>query len=191
MANHNYKGLFQDWEIGVAISVINRIRRDQKCLELEDFDDLLQECLTHWHFSKDDYDSSFGANIRTFMARVIEYKLRHVAEKLASDKRKISMESVSLDEPIFDEEGSPTFLNQLSKDEVASYQQASLEFKIDISRIFKKLTSRQRELCRLLSEEGLNINEASEILKIPRSTLYEDIKRIKAVFERDNLREYF
>ncbi|MBI5643240.1 MAG: sigma-70 family RNA polymerase sigma factor [Deltaproteobacteria bacterium] len=175
----------------MAISVINRIRRDQKCLELEDFDDLLQECLAHWHFSKNDYDPSFGANIRTFMARVIEYKLRHIAEKLASDKRKISMESVSLDEPIFDEEGSPTFLDQLTKTEFGSYQQTSLEFKIDISRILKKLTSRQRELCRLLSEEGLNINEASEVLKIPRSTLYEDIKRIKAVFERENLREYF
>lgn len=191
MTSSRYQGLFQDWEIGVAKNVIERFRKQWKCLELEGFDDLLQECLTHWHFSKDDYDPAAGANERTFMSRVVEHKIQHIIEKLTTDKRKVASESVSLDERISDEEDSPTFLDQLSEDEKhASNLHVSAELKIDISQTIQKLTPQQRELCRLLSEEGLNIKQASEALKTPRGTLYEDIKRIKAIFQKDKLHEY-
>ncbi|MFA4905065.1 MAG: sigma-70 family RNA polymerase sigma factor [Candidatus Margulisiibacteriota bacterium] len=186
-----YQGLFEDWEIGVAKNVIERFRKQWKCLELEGFDDLLQECLTHWHFSKDDYDPSAGANERTFMSRVVEHKIQHIIEKLTTDKRKVSSESVSLDERISDEEDSPTFLDRLSEDEnLTSNLHVSAELKIDITRAIQKLTPKQQELCRLLGEEGMSMSEASEALKTPRGTLYEDVKRIKAIFEKAKLHDY-
>lgn len=188
MANR-YEGLFESWEIGVAKNVIEKFRRKWKCLEREGFDDLLQECLTHWHFSKDDYNPSAGANRRTFMSRVVEHKLGHIVEKLTSDKRKVFLTSDSLDERISDEEDSPTYLDRLSDNSVPSLR-INAELKIDISKTFQKLTPRQRELCRLLSDEGMSIKEASEILKTPRTTLNEEVKRIRAIFQKAELCEY-
>jgi len=191
MMSPRYEGLFQDWEIGVAKNVIEKFRRQWKCLELEGFDDLLQECLTHWHFSKDDYNPSAGANERTFMSRVVEHKLQKIIRDLNRDRRSILNKTLSLDAPISNEEDSPTYLDQLSEDEGhVSNLHISAELKIDISKTIQKLTPQQRELCRLLGEEGLNISEASELLKTPRGTLYEDIKRIKAIFQQENLHEY-
>ncbi len=185
MANR-YEGLFEDWEIGVAKNVIEKFRKQWTCLEREDFDDLLQECLTHWHFSKDDYQPTAGANERTFMSRVVEYKIGHIIEKLTSDKRKVFAVSASLDEPVSDEENSPTHLDQLPDDS----PQVSVELKIDVSRAWQKLTAQQQELCRLLGEEGLSIKKASEVLKKPRTTLNEEVKRIKKIFQKAKLREY-
>ena len=38
----------QGWEIAVAKKLIGEFRRRSRSLNREDFDDLLQECLTHW-----------------------------------------------------------------------------------------------------------------------------------------------
>ena len=40
------------------------------------------------------------------------------------------------------------------------------------------------------SEEGLSIKEAAERLRIPRGTLYEDIKRIRRIFDQQGLGNY-
>ena len=53
-----------------------------------------------------------------------------------------------------------------------------------------KLTSRQRRLCVLLGEQGFSIKEAAERLRIPRGTLYEEIKRIRKVFADHGLGDY-
>ena len=189
--NHRYRGLFVDWEIGVATNVVNRFRNQWKCLEQADFNDLLQECLTHWHFAKDDYNPSAGANERTFMSRVVEYKIQKIIRDLNRDCRSIANKSISLDSPLTDEEDSPTLLDRISADENhTSELHVKAELKIDISKTIQKLTPKQQELCRLLGDEGLNINQASKIMQIPRGTLYEDIKRIRSIFQQDGLHEY-
>lgn len=189
--NHRYRGLFEDWEIGVATNVVNRFRNQWKCLEQADFDDLLQECLTHWHFAKDDYNPSAGANERTFMSRVVEYKIQKIIRDLNRDCRSIANKSISLDSPLTDEEDSPTLLDRISADENhTSELHVKAELKIDISKTIQKLTPKQQELCRLLGDEGLNINQASKIMQVPRGTLYEDIKRIRSIFQQEGLYEY-
>jgi len=191
MTSLNYEGLFQGWEIAVAKTVINRFIKKWKCLEHEGFDDLLQECLAEWHFSKIRYKSDTGANIRTFMAGVVEHKLQYIIERLTTDKRKVAHESFSLNERISDEKDSPTFLDQLSDDQThVSNLHISAYLKIDIKRTIEKLTPQQQELCRLLYEEGLNILEASDAMRVPRSTLYDDIRRIRTIFQQDGLHEY-
>lgn len=54
----------------------------------------------------------------------------------------------------------------------------------------EKLTYRQRKLCRLIQVDGLNVKQASEALNIPRTTLYEEIFRIRAVFQEQGLKDY-
>lgn len=42
----------------------------------------------------------------------------------------------------------------------------------------------------MLGEEGLSVKEAAERLRIPRGTLYEEIKRIRRVFADLGLGDY-
>ena len=42
----------------------------------------------------------------------------------------------------------------------------------------------------MLGEEGLSVKEVAEQLRIPRGTLYEEIKRIRKVFADHGLDDY-
>jgi RNA polymerase sigma-70 factor (ECF subfamily) len=61
---------------------------------------------------------------------------------------------------------------------------------IDLLRAMALLTPAQRRLCLILGPEGLSIKEAAEQLRIPRGTLYEEIKRIRNVFAVYGLGDY-
>ena len=189
MTKLSYEGVFSGWEVAVAKSVIEKYRRGS-VLKTEEFEDLLQECLIHWCFARDKYDPAKGASRQTFMARVVENKLRHINGQLTSQKRDI-LKTISLDQPISSKEDSPTLLETISDDGLyASNLRVNVGIKIDISSVLQKLNPKQQELCRLLGEEGLNIKEASEVLKIPRSTIYGEIKRMRKIFENAKLQEY-
>ncbi len=191
MMKPSYKGVFEGWEIAVAKKLINDFKKQWRCLGIDDFDDLLQECLTHWFFVKDKYNPLAEASEKTFMAGVVKNKLSDIVKDHERLRRKGAQNTVSLYEPLSDEEDAPTLLDSIPADEeYASNLRIHTELKIDISRTFQKLTPKQQELCRLLGEEGLNIKEASEALKTPRGTVYEEINRIKSIFEKENLHEY-
>ena len=191
MSNQRYKGLFEDWEVGVATKVIARFRKQWTCLEREAFEDLLQECLIKWHSVKMEYDPSTGQINGRFMYKVIEHKLLHKVEELTADKRNVSNKSVSLNQPLTDEEDSSTFLDKLAEDEdYTTDPRATVGRRIDISKALQKLSLMQQKLCHLLGEERLSIKKASEVLGIPRTTLYDEKKRIKAFFEKEGLRDY-
>ena len=191
MGRISYEGLFEDWEVRVAKKVINRLIGKWKCLEREGFDDLLQECLFKWYRVKDEYNPLAGANQRTFMARVIENELLHKVEKLTTDKRKASTDAVSLDERVSENEDSPTYADQILGDEdYAAHLRLTVGLKIGVAKVLKKLSPEQQKLCRLLIKEGLNIKEASKALKTPRGTIYDEINRIRAIFEKEGLHDY-
>jgi RNA polymerase sigma-70 factor (ECF subfamily) len=201
-SQNNYKGSFQDWEIAIAKKVVGEFRKEGTCLEREDFDDLLQECLTHWHFAKDDYDPTREANERTFMGRIIRNKLTDLIRERKTDKRKINHLAVSLFDPLKDNEDS-LLLNEdplrlIDTIDIENIPDADAppnafrqcELKIDLSKALQKLTPQQRELCRLIKEEGLNISEASEYLNARRSTVYDELKRIRTIFMKVGLDDY-
>lgn len=56
--------------------------------------------------------------------------------------------------------------------------------------VLQKLTPKQKELCLLLGEKGLTVKEASEYLKTPRSTIYDELKRIRTIFMKEGLEDY-
>ena len=189
--NTKYGTLFEGWEIAVTKKLVGDYRRQWKCLLLEDVDDLLQECLTHWIFAKDKYDPQKEASQKTFMARVVRNKLKDLVKERERDKRKTAQNSISLDAPILPDDDSPALIDTLEEEGGYSARlilQACL--RVDLTKATKQLTPIQKKLCRLLGEEGLNMYEASQELKTPRSTLYEEIKRIRVIFEKENLREW-
>lgn len=64
------------------------------------------------------------------------------------------------------------------------------EFPAALLKALEKLSFKQKELCRLLKDESLNVKEASERMSVPRSTLQEEIKRIKEIFRKEGLEDY-
>lgn len=184
----NYGGLFESWELAVAKKVINDYRKERKCLEREGFDDLLQECLIHWLDVRDQYDPNRGASKKTYMAEVVRNVLGQFAEKARTDKRKAFYESVSLDEPL-NEEDAPTLKDKIAASDDA-LPQINSELKIELSRVYQKLTPQQQKLCKLLGEEGLTISEACRRLDKHRMIVYREIARIRELFEKEGLKDY-
>ena len=191
MADLSYKGLFHGWEVAIAKSLVNEFKIKWRCLDIDGFKDLLQECLLHWLFVKDKYDSSSEASPRTFMFRVVRNKLNDIVKGHDRLCRRISQNIDSLDEPLFEEDDSPTLFDRIKEDESrASDPRDQTELRIDLSQVCQHLTPKQKKLCELLGEHGLSVHRASEILKIPRSSIREEIKRIKAIFIENKLHEY-
>jgi RNA polymerase sigma factor (sigma-70 family) len=185
----NYGGLFESWEIAVAKRLINDYRKAWKCLEREGSDDLLQECLIHWLDARDGYDPGRNASKQTFMAKVIRNKLGNIIKKSTAEKRKTIYESVSLDTPLGDDEGAPTLKDKIP-DTASIPQQANADLKICLFEAYRKLTPQQKKLCRLLGEKGLSMTEAGKEMKKQRRHLYREIARIRAVFEKEGLKDY-
>ena len=183
--SQNYKGLFQDWEIAIATKLAKEFHDKWKCLQKDDVEDLLQECLTHWYFAKDNYESARGASQKTYMGRIIRNKLTDLVRERGSDKRKIAQLAESFDKPLGDDEDSITLIDKVSFDNAPSDPLYKIAQKIDLSRTFQKLTSQQRDICRLLGEQGLSIKEISDCLNTPRSTIYDEINRIKKIFLKE------
>ena len=180
-----YAGLFTDLEIGVVKNVINKVRKQWTCLEKEDFDDLLQSCLMKWWTVKNKYDNKANASLSTYMAIVIRNHLCNLKETLLSDKRIVSEKSVSLDQPPDGDDELPALIVRIPAPDPLS----SFELKLNIQISVSALSERQQALCRLLGEEGLSMAAASRSLKISELTLYREIKRIRAFFEKQNLRD--
>lgn len=185
--NQDYQGLFEDWEVGLAKNVINNLLKQWMCLEKEGFDDLLQECLTHWHFTKGKYNPNSRASIKTFMAKVLRNKILNIIERYDSDKRRLSTKSLSLSLPLSSEDGSGALQETIPAQDI----RIQAELRIDIAKACQKLTPHQRRLCALLFETGLNIKEISEKLGVNRKRVYKDIERIRIVFEDEGLENYF
>lgn len=191
--SNDYGDLFEKWEVAVAKNLINEFKTKWDCLKKEDFDDLLQECLSHWYFSKVKYDCKRKASMQTYMGRVLRHKLTDMVRERTSDKRRSGYEAVSLNEPIGNDKDSPTLLEKLDADSAVDGDfdpSAETGLKRDLSKALRSVTDEQRSLCRMLGEEGLTVKEAAECLKIPRSTVYDEIKRVRALFEKGRLREY-
>ncbi len=184
--SQNYKGLFEDWEIAIAKKLINEFRREWEYLEREEFDDLLQECLIHWMEVKDKYDPNREASPKTFVAKIIRNKLGNIKDRVYTEKRKtLIYETVSLNSPISDDKNAPSF-----EEQIPANNHESLKLKTVLSIAIDKLTPQQKELCRLLRVEGMNIYEASKHLKAHHSKVYREVKRIREIFEKQGLRQF-
>jgi RNA polymerase sigma-70 factor (ECF subfamily) len=187
------KRRFQNWEIAVAKNLVNAFQAQWLCLEREDFADLLQECLTHWFITRDSYEPTREASEKTFMAKVVRNKLTDLVREREADKRKIAHLAVSLDAPLGSGEDSHSLIDEIKEGKTGNVPGdpfLEIQLKIDLSTVLHKLTPKQKKLCDLLGAKGLNVKKASEYLETPRATIYDEIKRIKKIFEKEGLKDY-
>ena len=184
----------QQWEIAVAKKLVGEFRRRSRRLEREEFDDLLQECLTHWIEVRRKLAPDPEGPPVAYMARVVRNKLTDMIREQGATKRGGDTDTVSLDAPVSESDDAPTFADLVdagtSGPPGEGHRIDRYDARIDIARALQQLTLRQRRLCTLLGEEGLSIKEAAERLRIPRGTLYEEIKRIRKIFAEQGLEGY-
>ena len=184
----------QGWEIAVTKKLIGEFRRQSRSLYREEFDDLVQECLLHWLNVRERVATGPGGPPIGYMARVVRNKLIDLARERETDKRRGDQETVSLDDPLGESEDAPTYADLVDAEQgrdlggQESFDPADI--RIDVTEVMRRLTPEQRRLCELLGAQGLSIKEAAEKLRIPRATLYEEIKRIRKIFAQHGLDDY-
>lgn len=183
-----YGRLFEGWEIAIAKKLVNHYKRENKSLKHEDFDDLLQECLILWIRIRGKYDSSRCLSKKAFMSGVIKNKLAKIIEKLITHKRKIVYESISLD-TICQDEDKPVLKDKIM-DMSGVHLRINSDLNMKLSQVLEMLTPQQKELCRLISEEGMTINQACKHFNKHRSSIYRDVLKIRKIFEESGLKNY-
>ena len=182
------------WEIAVAKKLVGEYRRRSRILGRHEFDDLVQDCLLHWigvrrKLAPDPDNPPVG-----YMAQVLRNKLTDSMREQGAEKRAGELGLVSLDATVDGSEDGVTFAESLDASESAQSGEDGEthrhHVRMDLLRALVRLTPSQQRLCLMLGEEGLSIKEAAEQLRIPRGTLYEEIKRIRKVFAEHGLGDY-
>jgi RNA polymerase sigma factor (sigma-70 family) len=181
-----------NWEIATAKKLVSEYRQRHKILQHEEFDDLMQECLAHWIVVRRRIPPEPDPQPAVaYMARVLRNKLTDLVREMTATKRAGDPGAFSLESPIDGTDDGLT-LGEVLANEQATPDSGidSRHARIDLMRASALLTPAQQRLCLLLAKEGLSIKEAAERLRIPRGTLYEEIKRIRRIFEQQGLGNY-
>lgn len=193
--NLNYKKTFLQWELAVAKKLVYEYQEKFECLKRIDFNDLLQEVLIYWYFKKKKFNPNRQASEQTFIAKVVKNKLTDILREAKTDKRTLNYQTISLDQPLCDDENCITLSDVTSEDDILSSSNTlnpflKIQLKVDLSKAFLELNSRQKKICNLILSEDLNVSELSQCLSTPRSTIFDEIKRIRKIFEKEQLKDY-
>ena len=184
---HNYKGLFEDWEIRITLYLVRKFKGSFDAFRKDDEADLVQECLVHWLFVKGGY-SCPESELEKILFIVIRNKLINLLEKSEANLRKIGSKSIPFEE-LFDQDSK--FSNTLTSENADALDELTrLELPTELMRVVDGLSLKQKQLCKLLGEAGLNIYQISKHLNLPRTTIYDEISRIREIFKKEGLQEY-
>ncbi|MFH1312596.1 MAG: sigma factor [Candidatus Eisenbacteria bacterium] len=106
----------KSWEIGIATRLVKDAQLKWDCLRHDGEDDLVQDILEHWYRKKHRFDPKRGASLKTFMATVVHHKLGDIVDLRMAKKRKDEAYTVSLDEPVGDDDESRTLGEETTED---------------------------------------------------------------------------
>ncbi len=183
------EGGFEEWEFRIASLTVRDFLEANPSF-LPDREDLLQECLIHWWTKRRTYSTERGASPTTFMRKVIRAKLADIRRRASATKRGGYTEPLSLDAAP-DPEGR-SLADQIADEapggdpEEAAWRAL---LKPNIECVLPLLTARQRRVAQELGS-GLTIAEISRSFGLSRSTLYDEIQRIRKVFRDQGLEEF-
>ena len=185
---HRYGDLFADWELQTAESLVSRFwLSSQRVRAAYEKEDLLQECLIHWHGVRDRYVATRGASQKTYMTRIVQNKLLELLRHEKADVRRINSEAVPFSTPL-DSEEDRTIEDEADEaigQEPDSFEESGVH---DILGSLS-LTPRQKEISDLLSQ-GFKKTEIAKKVGAHRDTVYQDIERIRKLFEEKGLKRF-
>jgi len=175
---------------GIDIYVANLIKYKAKQLvghygfTLSDIEDLEQEMMLEYLRRVEKYDSN-RASLKTFAARIIENIIANIVEKQNADKREYSLTACSLNDPIKDENGESfeigetvdqdTYFRRTGLSQISAHERLILS--IDNRAFLDTLPPNLRKIADLLKQE--DIAEIVKMTGIPRTTIYELIKKLR------------
>lgn len=145
--------------------------------------------MIHWFFIKDQYRPESGASERTFLNRITRNKIADLIRRREANVRKVSYVSESLDAMGEDEESISAKEKILMVEEQTVQKISAADLPDAVARATAGLSFRQKQICRYLSE-GMSQVKVGEIMKIPRATLQDEIRRIRESFLKEGLEEY-
>jgi RNA polymerase sigma factor (sigma-70 family) len=185
-------GHLETWEIELAERVVQDFLATRRPFSALTFEDLVQECLTHW-WVKRHYSEARGASLATFMRRVLKAKLSDIERQQRAAKRGGYTEPLSLDAPLSSDKADRATLGDLIRDgsqERSPEQVAERGVLRDrIEHAYQLLTSRQRQLVQGLASDA-SMSDLSRQLGISRATLHDERRRIEKAFHNEGLEEF-
>ncbi len=136
------------------------------------------------------------AQRNTFIARVVEHKIATIIESQKAGMRDYRRCRCSLNDRFDDEEGGSVermetidqedYLRRTGKLARPAWELRDLS--LDVQKTIEKLPPELRELCKRLDTD--TVTEISRDTGTPRGTIYESIKKLRAIFEDAGLRDY-
>lgn len=184
----------EQWEIAVTRKIVAECRRRYRILAREDPEDVQQECLLHWIEVRQRLAPNGDGPPVAYMSQVLRNKLTDWVREQVADKRGGEQDLLSLDASVDGSDDGLTLAEVIA--DSATTESGNVmggsrhDAAIDVARALDALTPLQKWLCRMLGEEGLSVKEAAERLRIPRATLYDEIKRIRQALTDQGLADY-
>ncbi len=184
--------IFQKWEIAVARNVVKQFQESCPSLRRDFIDDLAYECLCHWFSEKDKYDIHKIEKPKKFLAKIITNKLCDLVRRRTTEKRSGYFLSESLEQFIEDNPNSEYLADKSTINHASQLAEKEVmgELRVKLDRVFKELTPQQKKVFLALRDEQLTITQISLRLKVHRSTVHNEINRMKELFENEGLREF-
>lgn len=189
---------FAKWELelarGKAKGLIGRYG-----LTESDLGDLEQEMLLQVHLKRGLREGwpEITASERTVMSRILDNKIRDIIDQVKTEKRRLLSRAERLHLPV-----SPTpEAEGLTLEETVS-EESSLtrkgrksaaeehDLQIALASVLENLTELQKRACQLLME-GHKITDVADVLGMKRTTLNYELTRMRNVFYRKGLGDYF
>lgn len=161
----------------------------------DDLEDIEQDLRLHLFEQLPKYDPTRGA-FSTFVDRVVGNKAADILDARFAARRDCRIQVSSLDDTVRLREGGEVPVLDLDLEDAMRVQRgisapspyAEAELRIVLERAMAALTPEQRDLCRRLLTA--TIAEISAATGVPRPTLYDRLRQIRAAFERAGLKEY-
>jgi len=162
----------------------------------DDFDDIRQDITLDLLIRLSEYDPE-RASLRTFISRIIDYKIEQIAEERSTIKERVWQTSVSLYDVLPDSESELTERIQSVTERNLPWNEAESGFSAfelndlreDVKQVLFALPPEQLDICLRLARDS--VAEVSRQTGIPRMTLYYHIKKISEHFEEAGLKNIF
>lgn len=189
----SYSGLFPSEVITLVECEVKKFKKIYLCLERVDFEDLIQECMIHlWNKTKGDLEKY--EYIKAYVRKVVVNYLNDFNKKLEADRRKINNKAISLDREKILDNGEVSLYEVVSSEDILYpvKNKSDIEksiLKLDLIQILNLLDQKKQLICMHILK-GYHLSEISKITKIPRSSIYDQLKKIRILFLDNGMHNY-
>lgn len=191
MSNNRYGGVDSYAAFFIAIKAKTMIRTG--LFSPDDREDIEQELMMAYLKDEGNFNGN-RAEKETFIRMVINHRSIQMIREITTDKRKVRLKEISLDQPAFDDDET-LFIDQLDDTDTLwgdkpfeSFADLSIQ-RIDILKIRESLPEDLQQIFDLMMEH--TISEAAAILQIPRTTFSSRVKKLKEYLMQSQFKNYF